>query len=148
MNGIGKIKEKCGAFLAAADIFRKLKEKASVRKNRMMLAVVGLLAVFVTAAIVLLAVRGADEKTGTAGAETVVPQNVPPIFMHEPLPPGESTPSAKSFADEDFRLFRARTKRWNAEEAELWWTAPDDAMLEQLHDANGALIRNVLESAP
>jgi hypothetical protein len=146
MNGIEKIKEKCGAFLAAsAGIFSKLTGNAVVQKNRQMFSVIGLLAVFVAAAIVLL-VAGVD-KTDEA-AKTAVRENIPLIFMHEPLPPGESTPFAQSFADGDFRLFRARTRQWSAEEARSLWTAPDETMIEQLHDANAALIRNVLESAP
>jgi hypothetical protein len=45
-------------------------------------------------------------------------------------------------------LFRPRVKRWSEEEAEQWFTQPNEVMFEQLHAANNALIQNMLDSAP
>ncbi len=49
---------------------------------------------------------------------------------------------------EEFYLSRSKTEKWTMEEAEPWFSIPDDAMLEQLEYDNNRLIHNVLEASP
>jgi hypothetical protein len=155
MKLFGGLKEKIdGLFAAATGFLGRLKKKSQKRgiKSPFTFAVIGLLILLAGTGIIALAVTGGSEKENERLAETVIPENKPLAFTHEPLPPNESLMPARQSAgspeDGDYRLFRPRVKQWSAKDAEQWFTPPNEAMFEQLHAANNALIQSMLDSAP
>lgn len=48
----------------------------------------------------------------------------------------------------DYYLSRPKNEVWTQEEAEKWFTIPNDAMLNQLEHDNNNLIQNLLETSP
>jgi hypothetical protein len=66
-----------------------------------------------------------------------------PLFLQNPLIP----PEAPAIPD-DYLLYRERKRAWSDEEVERWFTAPDDKLLRDLHEANNKMISDLLKAAP
>jgi hypothetical protein len=130
--------------LSNHDVVGSVREWFSAqKKSPFMLAVLGLLVVFLVGGIIAIAVSS-NAGTGTVrGAKSRQQRsNEPLTFIHPPLPPSESR------VQNDYRLFRPRRGEWDTTEAEQWFTPPGGAMLEQLHNSNRSTINNLLEAAP
>ena len=126
-----------------ADLYLKIGAKT------FMLTVLGLLLVFAIAGIAVLAFGGDKITVGAKKEPLPAPKNDPPlVFMHELLPPRDTAPFAQSHDKIDYRLFRPLTNRWTQDEAARWWTQTGNAMVDQLHVSNDALMRTVLEASP
>ena len=50
--------------------------------------------------------------------------------------------------EENYQFYREQKKKWSREDAEVWFTAPDDLMMKELEQTNNALISDVLGAAP
>ncbi|MCQ2594470.1 MAG: hypothetical protein MJ196_04335 [Treponemataceae bacterium] len=50
--------------------------------------------------------------------------------------------------DDSYQFYREQKRKWSREDAEVWFTAPDDLMLKELEQTNNALISDVLGAAP
>ncbi len=56
-------------------------------------------------------------------------------------------PDLPEFPD-DYYLLRTRDYEWTQSDIDKWFTMPDGILLDELHDANDAMITEILEAAP
>ncbi len=49
---------------------------------------------------------------------------------------------------EQYYVSRPKTLKWTEEEADKWFTIPDESMMSQLDNDNNRLIQNLLEASP
>lgn len=49
---------------------------------------------------------------------------------------------------EDFQFYRSQRDTWTKEEAERWFSVPDEKMMSELENANNTVISDILGAAP
>ena len=114
----------------------KLHLRDAYEKNHtLFIGVLALLLVIILFSTVLMLARPKDKNTGTA--VTINPDITQPFVLPE-------VPSM----NEDYYLSRPKNEVWDEEEAEKWFTIPDNAMMQQLEHDNNRLINNLLEASP
>lgn len=110
-------------------------EFAQNHKKQLIGCVCGIAGIIVLVLILSLCVSIVRNRTQKITA--IVPPLEEPLIM--PKEPG---------INDNFQFYREQKSEWTKEDAEKWFTAPDDSMIVELEEANNAIISDILGVAP
>jgi hypothetical protein len=144
MNIPEPITEKLTAIRGKLDALRE-KIAATVNpghKKTFAVVTAGILVLLALSGFIIVAVQSGNAPPRSAKQKRV--KNSPEktyTVLHPILPP---VPAEQH----DYLLFRSRRQQWDEQDAAQWYTAPTEAMMDQLHVSNNSLINNLLDSVP
>lgn len=105
--------------------------------KQMLFVCLGLVIILILLSLLIFTSPDTKGKKKTKSTnELVVPLHDNLILPEEPGFPAE------------FQFYRERRSTWTREEAEEWFVAPDEVMLENLENANNNVISDILGAAP